>query len=419
MNLQTDGTVVPLTAEALAERVGTTKSQILAYENGRQTPDPKRIKELADALDVQPRHLMSQGRRRQWDVAANRRASGLRAKDVVQKLCISPKSYRRFEQQGIVPVRRPRFLDDVSETLGITQRRLQAAIDNIPAVMERRQRTAALTMELSTRYVSRPGLWKGPDLEDAGILELAALYGRPPQRIRRIMTHVLGELRQTAVRMKRERVIADFDPDPARQQRAWSAIERWNEFLEAEIERIPRQLEGFHRSAQPSDAWQVLVDLHDAGTGPKGPWVVSTLLGRPETLRLLPPSLVRQQSFDGAPASQLTALGNFHVRSFHELYAALYPGLRRPRFRASRNNQGSARTAARPEASFVLPGRQERFVIPPHTLDELLLSSGGKGPFELWPTPNLRLTFGLHGGSVSTGGPGRHPAVTASDDLPS
>lgn len=394
----------PLTAAALAARVGTTKSQILAYENGHQTPDPKRIRELADALGVKPRMLMNQKRRKSWDLADIRRASGLTARDVVDVLGISPKSYRRFEQNGIVPARRPKFLDDVADALGVPQRDLHEAIDNVPAVKERRQQTAVLTEALADRYVAKPGTWKGPNVDDPCVLQLSALYGRPPQRIRRLMTHLLGELRQMSVRMQREKIIADFDPEPMRQQRAWAAIERWGEVYDQEIDRIPKLLEGFHRAAQPSDAWQVLVNLHDAGTHPDGSWVFSTLLGSPETLRILPRSLARQQTFNEVAAAQLTSGGRMHVRNFHELYAALYPGLRRPRLQVSRNPQGANRTA-RPEAAFTLPGRQERFVIPHYVLNELLLA--GKSSIELMVAPNLRFTFGLNGSSVASGSPAR------------
>ncbi|WP_329613051.1 helix-turn-helix domain-containing protein [Streptomyces brevispora] len=400
--------LTPLTAEALAARVGTTKSQILAYENGHQTPDPKRIRELAEALDVLPQMLMRRGRRRQWDLADLRRASGLTAKDVVEALSISPKSYRRFEQNGIVPVRRPKFLDDVSEALDVPQRELQRAIDNVPAVKERRHLTAVLTNTLAHRYVSKPGTWKGPDIDDSCVLQLSVLYGRPPQRIRRLMTHLLGELRQMTVRMQRERIIADFDPEPMRQQRAWAAIERWSEVYEQEIEKIPKLLEGFHRAAQPSDAWQVLVNLYDAALHPEGAWVFSTLLGNPETLRMLPRSLVWQQTFDEVEAAQLTANGRTHVRSFQGLYAALYPGLRRPRPQPTRQAQGASRVA-RPETAFTLPGRQERFVIPTYVLDEL--HREGKSSLELMLAPKLRFTMGLNGSSVTSGGPTR-PSVS-------
>lgn len=387
-----------LTAEALAKRIGTTKAQILAYENGHRTPDPQRIRALAEALGVRPQDLMRREGRRGWDVADIRRASGLTAGDVVKELCISPKSYRRFEQQGIVPVRRPRFLDDVAGALGVKYVALQAAMDNIPAVAERRRRGAEIIQELAGLYVHNPGVWRGPDLEDPGVLQLATLYGRPPQRIRRILTRLLGELRQLSVRMQREKIIADFDPELAHQQRAISAIERWEEVYSMEIARIPVRLEGFHRSAQPSDAWQALVDLSDAGTRPDGPWVFSALLGRSETLAQLPPFLVRQQEFEGVPAAQLTADGHVHVRNFQELYAALYPSLRRPRARASRRSTTTSRAGQ--EGGFTLHGRSERFVIPPHTLDQLFLSSP-TGPSEVRVAPHLRLSVWGSGRSTA------------------
>lgn len=386
-----DGARAPLTAEALGKLVGASKAQILAYENGHRTPDPARIRELAKHLGIRPVDLMRREGRRRWDLADRRRASGLTAKELSEKLCISPKSYRRFEQQGIVPARRPKFLDDLAKALDIQPRVLQLAIDNTPAVMDRRTQTTDIIQELADSYVLRPGVWKGPDLEDPGVTRLAEMYGRPPQRIRRILTRVLGELRQMSVRMQRERIIADFDPEISHQQQALSAIERWEEVYDAELLRIPARLEGFHRSAQPSDAWQVLVDLHDAETTPDGTWVPSVLLGRPETMQQLPPSLVTQREFDGMPAAQLRNAGVRHVRNFQEFYAALYPGLRRPRPRSSTTRRGGT-SAGRASVGFALPGRSERFVVPPHLIDRTMLSTNA-GPSDLWLSPTLRLSI--------------------------
>ncbi|WP_066945581.1 helix-turn-helix domain-containing protein [Streptomyces lushanensis] len=391
-----------MTAEGLAKLAGTSKAQILAYENGHRTPDPARIRELAKHLGVRPVDLMNREGQRHWDVAAMRRASGMTANELSAELVMSPKSYRRFEQQGIVPARRPRFLDDMVHALLISHRMLHAAIDNIPAVVERRWQTGAIITMLASTYVHRPGAWKGPDLADPGVVQLSTMYGRPAQRIQRILTRLLGELRQMSVRMQREKIIADFDPEPAHQQQAKSAIERWEDVYELEMSRIPARLEGFHRSAQPSGAWQVLVDLNDAETRPEGAWVVASLLGRLETMEQLPPSLVTQTEFDGIPAARLTTAGHSHVRNFQELYIALYPGLRRPRPKTKLGSSGS-----RPPVSFTLPGNQERFVVPPSTIERLLLTSKGSGPWDMWISPNVRLTLNTAGG---------RPAAAAQED---
>ncbi|WP_156725786.1 helix-turn-helix domain-containing protein [Streptomyces apocyni] len=389
-----DGTPLPLTAEALGALVGATKAQILAYENGHHTPDPRRIRALAKALRVAPQELMRHEGRASWDVAGIRRASGLRAQDIVKALSISPKSYRRFEAQGIVPVRRPRFLDDVASALGISHGALDRAISNIPTVRSRQRRTVDLIWMLAERYVYPPGTWQGPNASDPEIVELAVLYGRPPQRIRRVLSHVLEELRHKIVRMRREEVIAQYDPDRVRQQRAQAAVESWADLFHRELALIPDHLERFHRSAQPSDAWQVLVDLYEAEAhAADGPWVLAVLLA-PRTVPLLPPSLVRRREFRGVAAVQLTHAGWDHVRRFAGLYAALHPGLRRPHVQP---RSSSASRSFRLNFGPPVEGKQERFVIPPSSLEALLKKADSNGIVEVWPTPNVRLALPLLG----------------------
>ncbi|MEU5416633.1 helix-turn-helix domain-containing protein [Streptomyces clavifer] len=397
-----DGSSSPLTAAGLAKLASTTKAQILAYENGHRTPDPQRIRELAEHLGVRPIDLMNRDRQSHWDVATMRRANGLTAKELSAELSISPKSYRRFEQQGVVPVRRPRFLDDVGTTLRISRSTLHTAIDNIPAVIERQHETEQIIQALARTYVARPGIWKGPDLEDPGVVKLSVMYGRPPQRIRRILTRLLGELRQTSVRMRRERILADFGTELSSQQTAKAAVERWREIFVNEMLRIPGRLEGFHRSAQPSAAWQVMVDLYDSETRPEGVWVVSAHLGRLDVMEELPPSLVTQWRFDGIRAAALTSVGYRHVRQYQDMYLALYPGLRRPRPRTKRSG-------SRTSTTFTIPGRSERFTIPPSTIDRLLLTSTGSGPWEMQLSPTIRLTISSVGG---------RPVGSVQEDMP-
>ncbi|MFG3384395.1 helix-turn-helix transcriptional regulator [Streptomyces sp. NPDC047999] len=398
-----NGNPAPLSAARLGELVGASKAQILAYENGHRTPDPARIRELAEHLGVRSIDLMKQSNQESWDLADWRRASGLTAKELCERLGISPKSYRRLEQQGIVPARRPRFLDDVAQALGMRSAKLDRAISNIPDVIERRRETTAIVKQLAETYIHRPGRWRGPDLDDPGLVRLSVLYGRPGQRIRRILAKVLGELRLMAARREREQIIADFDPEPSRQLKAAQAARQWEEVYHSEMARIPSLLEGFHRSAQPPDSWQALVALSEAE--PRGAWVPSTLLGRPETLLQLPPSMVTQQRFGDLEAAQLTPTGARHVSSYQDFYTALYPGLRRPRPRPTRRSGSSGW----PSTVFTIPGQLERFTVPAHALERLVLRSTGTGPWDIWLSPTLRLTIN-HGAG--------RPTATAHEDRP-
>ncbi|MFJ3496892.1 helix-turn-helix domain-containing protein [Streptomyces sp. NPDC086091] len=403
--LNTDGRPdrTSLTAEELARRVGAAKSHILAYENGHRVPDPPRISALAHALKVQPRQLMDLTDGRAWTLADWRRAQGLRAQDVVEILGISVKNYRRFETEGIVPSRRPQFVDEVARALAMRRPAVEAAMDRTPAVRRRQARAYELVVALAELYVPRRGPWRGPAPDDPHLTELAAAYGRPVQRLQRVLTHELGELRQSQVRALRERVIADYDPDRDRQANAQYAVDRWSEVYERDLGLIPQRLERFHRTAQPSDLWQILADLYtvdatvraDAGT-----WVPTALLGRPADV--LPPHFVEHCDVGDVPVCRLTAQGANHVVSFHGLYAALYPTTRRPLRPAAVAARGSGKARAATAEAFTLPGHAQRLVVPHPVLESVRLAlTGPRTSFHLALSPTVGLMVALNTLSAS------------------
>ncbi|MGV9892086.1 helix-turn-helix domain-containing protein [Streptomyces sp. NPDC003395] len=385
-----------MTAEELAGKVGATKAQILAYENGHRVPDPKRVRALARALEVHPWYLMNLDRREEWSVADIRRSSALRAEDVVRQLSISPKNYRRFETEGIVPSRRPDFLSEVATVLGLSRDVVERALDQTPAVQRRKRRAAELVKTLADRYVTSRGPWHGPDPADADLVELATSYGRPISRMRRVLAYELGELRQRHVRFLREQVIADYDTDRERQRNARNALSYWEELYARELGRIPGRLELFHRTAQPSDAWEKLVDLYNADAVPRGdgPWAVTALVT--EDNGLLPSHLVQQRYIEDVAVCRLTAAGFRHVSTFAGLYAALYPVVRKPLRTTTRSNR---RSAAPPSLTFALPpqataGGQspQRLVVPTPALERLQNVSSGKA-VNVVLSPRFRLTL--------------------------
>ncbi|MGW6792410.1 helix-turn-helix domain-containing protein [Streptomyces chartreusis] len=362
LNLDARADRTSMTAEALARTVGATKAQILAYENGHRVPDPPRIRALAKALKIPPWMLMNREASDTWTLADWRRAMGLRAQDVVDHLAISPKNYRRFENTGIVPTRRPQFVDEVAAALNMSRQLIESAIDRTPAVKERQARAYELVVAMAEKYVPRRGSWKGPAPDDKNLQELAEAYGRPVQRLHRVLTYELGEIRQSQVRALRERVVADYDTDRDRQANASYAFTRWNDIFERDLAQIPQRLERFHRTAQPSDTWQVLVDLYsvdatvraDAGT-----WAVTDLLGKPADL--LPPHMIEHHTVGDIDVCRLTARGANHINSFAGLYAALHPTARKP---LRPHARGNARSRTLTAETFTLPGHPERLVLP-------------------------------------------------------
>ncbi|MFI8182079.1 helix-turn-helix domain-containing protein [Actinacidiphila glaucinigra] len=364
MNLNGRPDAASMTADELARLVGATKAQILAYENGHRVPDPPRVRALAQALNIHPWQLMNVNS--SWTVPDYRRGAGLRAQDVVGLLGVSPKNYRRFENEGIIPSRRPQFMDEVASVLGMSRRLLEQAIDRTPAVKRRQARASELVVAMAERYVPRPGPWRGPALDDPNLIELAASYGRPVQRIRRVLAYELGQLRQKQVRAQRERVIADYDTDRHRQAGARQATERWYEVYDSSLVQIPRRLERFHRTAQPSDVWQLVVDLYNVDAtwrSDAGVWAVTELLCSDS--KVLSPYLVERHTVEDVSVCRLSTAGTRHVSAFGGLYGALYPGVRRPIRPIS---HGGARQRGASD-TFSLPNRTERLVVPQPLLE--------------------------------------------------
>ncbi|MFY4718995.1 helix-turn-helix domain-containing protein [Streptomyces sp. LaBMicrA B280] len=399
MNVYARPHMSSMTAEELAAAVGATKAQILAYENGHRVPDPPRLRALARALKVHPWQLMNHDAYKSWTLADFRRAYGMRAQDVVDRLGISVKNYRRFENEGIVPSRRPQFLDEVADALGLPSNVIEIAIDRTPAVRRRQARAFELVVAMAEYYVPKAGPWRGPSPEDPNLIELAASYGRPVQRIRRVLTYELGELRQSQVRAQRERVIADYDTDRARQASASHAQSRWNEIYDRDLARIPQRLERFHRSAQPSDLWQLLVDLHNVDATVRsdaGTWTVTRLLCKDH--QMLPTRLVEQRHLNDIAICRLSAAGSNHVNLFAGLYAALYPGVRKPR--VTSRGGGSARRSG-PE-TFTLPDQPERLVVPQPMLETMrMMITGSKNNFSMPLSPRYDLVVGANTLSIA------------------
>lgn len=409
MNVYARPGAKPMTAEELAQAVGATKAQILAYENGHRAPDPPRLRALARALRIDSWDLMNPQGRHAWTLADFRRASGLRAQDVVELLGVSPKNYRRFENLGIVPSRRPQFVDEVAAVIGVSRKAVEIAIDQTPAVQERQARARELVVAMAERYLPRPGPWRGPALDDPQLLELAVTYGRPAQRLRRVLAYELGELRQGQVRAMRERVVADYDTDRGRQYNAHNAMDRWNEVYETSLARLPQRLERFHRSAQPSEVWQLLVDLYNVDATARaenGTWTPTVLLCRDPTV--LPPFLVAHHTLDDVALCRLTVPGVNHVATFRGLYAFLYPGARRPLRPAV--NMRTRTTGTGPE-TFTLPNRTERLVVPQPLLETLrTAAANSKTPLTRQLSPSYDLTVSVNSLSSTTAEPDTDPA---------
>ncbi|MGW5498332.1 hypothetical protein [Streptomyces olivaceoviridis] len=130
-------------------------------------------------------------------------------------------------------------------------------------------------------------------------------------------------------------------------------------------------MEQFHRTAQPSETWQLLVDLHNVDATERadaGTWAVTNLLCKDSDV--LPLHMVERTIVEDVAVCRLSDSGASHVNRFIGLYATLYPGARRPLRSSARATTKTRPSAGGPEM-FLLPGRPERLVVPQPMLESL------------------------------------------------
>jgi transcriptional regulator with XRE-family HTH domain len=92
-----------LSAQALAKRLGTSKSRILAYENNTSKPDPKRIAQISELFDLPARRLRRN--RALADIHGLRCQLGLTVAEAAAQAGISRTSYANLERHALLPVR--------------------------------------------------------------------------------------------------------------------------------------------------------------------------------------------------------------------------------------------------------------------------------------------------------------------------
>ncbi len=385
-----------MSAEQLATLVGATKAQIIAYENGRQTPDGPRIRRLAEALGVAPVELMRLENQGHWSVADWRRSAGLRVQDVVTALSISPKSYRRFEAEGIVPSRRPCFLDDLASLFSTDADELESALLGNPILRQRARKAGELIQSLYERYVSQmEGFWVGPSETDEEIRELAQLYGRTVSGITRLLVQELMQLRRALINTIRFGLDQHLELTKERRERATREADGRRRLLANRLKRLPSKLERFYWRLLPSDSWQLIVDLYNTDPqGADGLWAVTTDWSAAAGIDALPPSMISRREFDGIACCKLTPTGHGFVTRNKQMYAAYHPTVSPVRpFRARRPGQspdGARSTVSSEHVLLGLPGQNvqvlfQRPLPSAPAVRQVLLTAPPAGPGEPRP----------------------------------
>ncbi|WP_165939168.1 helix-turn-helix domain-containing protein [Streptomyces sp. BK205] len=313
-----------LSAEELAERVGASKAQILAYENGQRVPDPPRIRQLAAALEIRPLELADQERMADWDLAELRRANGLRASDLCRELELKPHSYRRLERTGLSPESRYGMAVRLAGALGVSVQVLERHIANVPGVRQRLDQVReALTTLVGTHLA--PGRADVPDPEDEAVKAVAVQYARSPSTVARILQQQIVTLREMHHRQATEAAAAYYGATPEDQDRARRRMENEAVRIQQLIATLPQRMDAFFRAQLSPHGWETLGQLHLARSDQAALAAArSTLFYEP----LLAPFIRTQSIPQGAGRNTpyvLSRDAQRHYAAYKSWYGALYP----------------------------------------------------------------------------------------------
>ncbi|MFD5552034.1 helix-turn-helix domain-containing protein [Streptomyces goshikiensis] len=255
-----------LSAADLAQAVGTTKAMILAYENGRHVPESRRAQQLTRALNLRDvsllwhpsslenvptldslrqqlvlpedefRELLGLGLPNRFPeritdrpietISMFRRRTGMTVSEVAKKADIGLSSYRRIEQEAMLPVRgRSGIPLRIAEVLDVPFFKIQRALDYHPSAVNRQYKVSQVMESLIAEY-SGPGKVPAVACEDEDVRKLAALVRQPVTLVARVAEHELRQ-HQSLLRRQTELLVAASYPlsedlDKGRERRQMS-----------------------------------------------------------------------------------------------------------------------------------------------------------------------------------------------------
>ena len=313
-----------LSAEELAEKVGASKAQILAYENGQRVPDPPRIRQLADQLGIHPMKLANQSSMRSWELADLRRANGLRASDLSSNLDLKPHSYRRLETLGLAAEGRYGLSQRLAVALGVSMRALERHLTNVPAVRQRLDSIRRPLTALIEEHLE-PGCATGPEATDQAVKEIAACYTRSATTVARILYQEIVTLRQMRHRQAVQAATAFYGPTAEDQQGARRRMECEEARTAQQISSLPRRLDSFFRAQLAPSSWETLSQLHLARTTKRALSMIAPAVAHDPTLTPLVRPLARATAEPEPALYEISKEGQRHYLSFKHWYGALYP----------------------------------------------------------------------------------------------
>lgn len=324
-----------LSAAALAERVGATKAQILAYEAGYAVPTPARIAALAHALRVPPSTLL--GVAPSWASLNDlRRMAGLTAREAALASGLSLYAYRRLEREGIWPSHDQTLPHRLSRVLGQDVRTIKRAVNRALPARRRRHRARAtlkkIVCEEAYPLSIEQALEQNPrepyDL-DSSVRRLAGILGYPTDRVRRATQALCEDVRDTFRREHAARMEQQLVRDPRERERAHRemllADKRRNSLMQGSVDYVQLLLD----DALTERQWRALAALSSSEARIKGvparlfaDDVWASLDGRSPARSH--PLVELRHDLDDAPSYVITKYGTAYEMAVRQQHTRLY-----------------------------------------------------------------------------------------------
>lgn len=314
-SLRKERTAGNLSLGALGELIGVSAQQIHAYEQGRQ-PSPKRLSDLAEALDIAPDRLMRSGRPTLADL---RLRAGYTSQQFADALGIGRATYSRLEHQGVIPRSWKTLEPKAADLLGITEQRLNQIIHPQQLPHDRTTEVDRLAAEFADQACDRRQTLRVAR-GDPRLRPLAVALGHPQDQVRKVLVAELTRIRHLAQQV-----------DMAHAQAAWPEADPDEAvFHEIELKGLRRMLPSNLRSGLQllsHRQWNTLVRAYQLYPS-KQAHAEST----PGLAELLVRDFMELVPAHG-PASRLTAVvitdeGQEHVETNQDRYHRLYPDIR-------------------------------------------------------------------------------------------
>ncbi|WP_367325962.1 helix-turn-helix transcriptional regulator [Streptomyces sp. HUAS ZL42] len=252
-----------LSAEALAKRLGTSKSRVLAYESNTSKPDPKRIAQISELFNV-PVHKLRQ-KRVLADIQGLRCQAGLTVAQAAELTGISRSSYTNIERHALLPVR-----DDgtvrmsLARTFGVNPAVIDRSLQRHPAALARQNQLTALL----DRLFQRAHLEHTPAVIDADeplLQHIAKLLQRSPQVTCRLVNAELETFRDLLRERARTEVDERFAQTTLAMTQAINRRKSLEQFIEQAAPKSAKDLSRFLSTAMNVRQWRLMVALTNAG----------------------------------------------------------------------------------------------------------------------------------------------------------